>query len=122
MGANKDLVRRYLGHLEARDAAAAAALIADDVSWWYVDRGYLKKENITATHARIFSLTDAMTFSVTNQIEEGDWVATEVHVLYKTKDGRDLDNDVHMSMRIKDGKLQEVREFYNMNRPPLSLS
>lgn len=119
---NKQLVRDYLAHLEARDGAAAAALMADDVSWWYVDRGFLKKENITATHQRIFSLTNAMTFTITVQIAEGDWVATETHVQYKTKDGRDLDNDVHMAMRIVDGKIREVREFYNMGRPPLSLN
>jgi ketosteroid isomerase-like protein len=119
--ANKEIIKQYLAHLEARDAAAAATLIADDATWWYVDRGFLKKENIQATHARILELTNAMTFSITGQIAEGAWVATEMHVLYKTKDGRDLDNDVHMSARIKDGKLQEVREYYNMSRPPLSL-
>jgi ketosteroid isomerase-like protein len=118
---NKDVVRRYLQAIDDRDAAGAAALIADDVDWWFVGKGKAVKADVEAIYPALFSLTNAMHFKIIDQIAEGDRVATLAEVTYHTKDGRTINNDIQLSCTIKNGKLQAVREFYDMSKPPLKL-
>lgn len=118
---NKDVVRRYLKHLDARDAAGAGTLIADTANWWWVGGRTGGKADIRATHERIFGLTESMTFEIVSEVAEGDKVATEAKVTYHTKDGRVLHNDVQLTVKLKDGKFVDVREYYDMSRPPLTL-
>ncbi len=116
---NKDVVRRYLKCLGERNAAAAGDCLADDVTWWWVGGRTGGKADLRATHERIFSLTNSMLFTIGNEVAEGDMVATEAKVVYQTKDGRELHNDVQLTVTLKNGKFQDVREYYDMSRPPL---
>ena len=119
--ANKDIVRRYLDRLGERNADGAVELIADDATWWWVGGRTGGKADLKATFAKIFGLTDSMKFTIVSEIAEGDRVATEAKVEYHTKDGRVLGNDVQLTVTLKNGKFQDVHEYYDMSRPPLKL-
>ena len=45
----------------------------------------------------------------------------QAKVVYHTKDGRTLDNDIVLITTVTGGKIQDAREDYNLGAPPLKL-
>lgn len=56
-------------------------------------------------------LAEAIKITVTNVIAEGDQVFVEALGESRTKDGLDYNNEYGIILKLKDGKIQTIREY-----------
>lgn len=106
-----ELAIRFLKLVEARQGEAAAEMIADDAVWWVLGLGAVCKADVLKAHAGIYQFTDRTTFDIIGQITEGDRAAIEVLVTYHFKDGRIVENPMHIAFTFLDGRIAAVREY-----------
>ena len=116
---NKALASELFARFSASDLEGALALLADDATWWIVgSRGQIPaagdhtKEQIRRLLADMGrQLKDGLRMTVRGMIAEGDRVAAEVESYGELHDGKVYNNEYHFSLRIRDGKIAEVREY-----------
>lgn len=118
---NKQLAAELLARLSAKDIAGALELLAADATWWMAGKpeltpasGLQSKEQM----ARLFygmdsQLKDGLRLTVKGAIAEGEKVALEVESHGELHNGRIYNNEYHFLMSIRDGKIREVREYYD---------
>ena len=116
---NKKLASEFFGRFTANDVAGALDKMADDATWWIAGKpgvtrtsGDHNKEQI----AQIFynmtgQLKNGLKMTVKNMIAEGDQVAVEVVSYGELQNGRVYNNEYHLLMTIRDGKISAVREY-----------
>ena len=117
--ANKQLARELFARFSVNDIAGALELLADDVRWWIAgkpDAQPASGEHDKRWMARLFhnmtsQLDGAMQMTVRGLIAEGDKVAVEVVGDGKLLDGRRYQNEYHLLLTIRDGKIAAVREY-----------
>lgn len=115
---NKQVVIDYFARMAAGDPGATE-LLADDVVWWVPQSSSLAGEHAgkPAVLAMMASGVDAysrdvpMTIDVQRLVAEGEWVCAQVELRAAARDGTPYRNDYHFAMRVRDGKLAEVREY-----------
>ena len=117
--ANKQIARRFFEHLNARDVPGALEILSDDVRYWILGRREVipsAGEHTKSQLARLFDimmsrLENGMDMTVKGVIAEGDRVALEVESHGPLKNGRVYNNQYHIWMRIRDGRIVEVHEY-----------
>ena len=117
--ANKQLARDLFARFSANDIAGVLELLADDVTWWIA--GKPEAQPASGEHdkrwmARLFKnmvsqFDGAMQMTVRGLIAEGDKVAVEVVGDGKLLDGRRYQNEYHLLLTFRDGKIVAVREY-----------
>ena len=107
----KELATKFLKHVENRDRESSEPMIDDDVDWWVLTLGKVSKADVLQAHAGIHQFTDRTTFDIADQIAEGDRVATQVLVTYHFKDGRVVENPMHIALTFADGRIVAAREY-----------
>jgi ketosteroid isomerase-like protein/ubiquinone/menaquinone biosynthesis C-methylase UbiE len=116
---NKELASEFFARLSASDIAGALDLLSDDVTWWIAGKpaelpvaGAHDKEQLAGIFHRMHSrLKDGLRLTVKDMTAEGDKVALELESLGELWNGRVYNNEYHTLMRIRDGKIREVREY-----------
>ncbi|MCA9510811.1 MAG: nuclear transport factor 2 family protein [Myxococcales bacterium] len=116
--ANKQVVRDYFARMAAGDATAAD-LLADDVTWWVPQSSSLAGTHAgkPAVLAMMAGGVDAYASDVPFEIDverlvaEDDWVCAQVELRAAARDGTPYRNQYHFAMRVRDGRLVEVREY-----------
>jgi ketosteroid isomerase-like protein len=116
---NKKLVSEMLSRFSNSDIPAALETMADDVSWWIAGKadalpasGTYSKVQIAGIFRRMLSqLKDGLRMTVKGMTAEGDRVAVEVESYGELKNGRVYNQEYHMLMVIRDGKISAVREY-----------
>jgi ketosteroid isomerase-like protein len=118
-GPNKKLASEFFARFTANDVAGALDRMADDATWWIAGKPALtrnsgdhNKEQI----AKIFynmtgQLKNGLKMTVKNVIAEGDQVAVELESYGELQNGRVYNNEYHVLMTIRDGKISAVREY-----------
>ena len=118
---SKQLASEFFARFSANDIAGALDTMADDATWWMAGKpellsaaGEYGKEHM----ARVFygmtgRLKDGLRMTVKSLIAEGDRVAVEVESHGELKNGRVYNNEYHIAMTIRDGKIHAVREYYD---------
>lgn len=116
---NKQVVAEFLGRFTAMDLAGVMASFTDDATWWIAGRreriptsGLHTRERI----GRIFEamreqLVDGLKMTVRSAIAEGDRVAVEVESLGTLKNGRVYNQQYHLLVTVRDGRIAAVREY-----------
>lgn len=116
---NKKLASEFFDRFSAGDIAGALDTMTDDATWWIAGKpeqlpaaGVYGKEKI----ARLFynmagQLKDGLKMTVKSSIAEGDKVALEVESYGELQNGRIYNQQYHMLITIRDGKISEVREY-----------
>lgn len=112
----KDIVDAFFNAMERGDAEAAAALVADEVVWWVQGKGELTKPQICGAHAGLIAATTERHMQIGGRIAEGDRIAVEVETRMAFRDGRVLDNTMHLAYTVRDGKITTVREYMDTAR------
>jgi ketosteroid isomerase-like protein len=117
----KQVAAEFFARFDANDIDGALATMSDDATWWLAGKpdrmpgvGLLDKARIERVFRRMASqLEDGLRMQVRHMIAEGDTVAAEVVSHGILKNGRHYDNEYHTVMRVRDGRICEVREYYD---------
>ena len=116
---NKQLATDLFARFSANDIAGALDLLADDANWWIAgkpDTQPAAGEHDKAWMARLFhrmvsQFEGPMPMTIRGLVAEGDKVAVEVVGDGKLRDGRRYQNEYHLLLTIRDGKIAAVREY-----------
>ena len=116
---NKQLVLKFFACFSASDIAGALDLMTDDAGWWISGKpedlpaaGDHNKKQIAGLFYRMADqLVNGLKMTVTGLLAEGDKVAVEVESHGELQNGRIYNNQYHMLMTVRDGKIGEVKEY-----------
>lgn len=115
---NKEVVLQAYAALNAGDSAGYFSRMADDVQITYFgnhrfSRTFRGKADIMQNFVPplLERLEGSIKLHVTNAIAEGDQVAVEARGEARTKDGRDYNNLYCILLKLKNGKITEIREY-----------
>ncbi|HEY5810992.1 MAG TPA: nuclear transport factor 2 family protein [Povalibacter sp.] len=116
---NKRIALSFFERLHARDIPGALDTLSDDLRYWIIGRrevipssGEHNKDGMAQIFAAMMSrLENGMDMTVKGVIAEGDKVALEVESFGPLKNGRVYNNQYHIWMRIRDGRIAEVHEY-----------
>ena len=115
---NKQIVPSAYAALNAGDSAGYFNRMADDVCVTYFgshrfSRTFRGKDDIMKNFVPPLRerLEGSIKLHVTNAIAEGGQVVVEAQGEARTKDGRDYNNLYCIVLKLKDGKITEIREY-----------
>lgn len=116
---NKQTVTDFFEHFSKGDIDGALAMMTDDATWWIAGKpgqapvsGEHSKDKLSALLKRMGSrLPRGLAMTITSMIGEGDRVAVEAESLGELDNGRTYNQQYHMAMTLKDGKIAVVREY-----------
>jgi ketosteroid isomerase-like protein len=125
---NKQTALKMLQAVGAHDAAAMAALMTADATWWVLGRGARETatprgpflESFPAAMARLFA--SPIRFTVQGVTAEGDRVAVEADSSAKLTNGKTYNNLYHFLFLFEGGKIKAVREYNDTAYMALSFS
>jgi ketosteroid isomerase-like protein len=116
---NKTLASGFFARFSANDIPGALDAMSDDVTWWIA--GKPESSSAAGVHdkkymGRLFynmvgQLKDGLRMTVKSLIAEGDKVALEIESYGELQNGPIYNNEYHVLMTIRDGKICEVREY-----------
>ena len=115
---NKSIARAFFDALSRGDQKAVLDLYAEDARLWTA--GTLPFSG-TRTLAEIGPLMqgilsafpEGLKFSIKGMTAEGDRVAIEAESFGRHVSGRTYSNQYHFLMVIRDGKLRELKEYFD---------
>jgi ketosteroid isomerase-like protein len=116
---NKALILELFERFSASDVDGAMRLLADDATWWISGKPDRLPSAGTHDKARferllrgmLAAMPGGLALTVTAMTAEGDRVAAEVVSSGDLKDGRQYRQEYHFLLRIRDGRIHEVREY-----------
>src|SRR5262249_39908250 len=115
---NKRIVSELLSRFTASDIEGVLDMMTDDATWWIAGKpgstpatGPRSKEEIARLfHYMTGQLKNGLRMTVKSMISEGDSVAVEVESYGELTNGRVYNQEYHMLIVIRDGKISAVRE------------
>ena len=116
---NKQLAAQFFACFSANDIPGAVALMTDDATWWLPGKpgqlpvvGLHSKERIERVfHRMAAQLKNGLKMTVKSQIAEADRVASEVESYGELHNGRIYNQEYHILMTMRDGRISAVREY-----------
>jgi ketosteroid isomerase-like protein len=118
MGAeeNKKVVLGLLEAMSAGNMSAVSNALADSATWWVAGSFPLSGTMTKAKFCELFGNVGASTenglrLTPKGITAEGDRVAVEAESYAKLKNGRTYQNQYHMLFVVRDGKVQQVKEY-----------
>jgi|SRR5215831_1967664 len=116
---NKELVSELFSRFSNGDITGVLGMMADDATWWIAGKagtvpvaGTQSKEQIARLFHRMASqLKNGLKMNIKNMIAEGDSVAAEVESYGELENGRVYNQEYHMLIEIRNGKIRAVREY-----------
>lgn len=118
-----EVARRFWEARSVGDSHATREVLADDVSWRVMGRGHPVARTFHGPDGFLDELGPLLgsafvpgtrTLEITNLIEDGDQVVTELHETIEAKNGHDLVVDIVTVMRIADGRIVTCREYMDL--------
>ena len=117
---NKRIVRDFYSSGASGDMDACFALLADDIQWTNIGSTRFsgtfsgKQALMEQLLGPLFGqLKAGISSSIENLIAEGDIVVAQTTGTAETKDGTPYNNSYCQVMRIRDGKIAEVKEYFD---------
>lgn len=120
---NKQIVLSFLEALCRGDREAARGAFREDATWHYppslggpgVHRGrdaifdvyFATDEKLYETGTREYDI------EILGAVAEGNRVAVEMRHRGRTRDGRPYQTDYHVLYELRDGRIQEVHEYFD---------
>jgi uncharacterized protein len=116
---NKSLAKEFFARFSANDIPGALETMTDDATWWIAGKpeqlsaaGTYSKERIARLfHNMVGQLKDGLKMTVKSLIAEGDMVAVEIESYGELRNGRVYNQEYHVLIAIRDGKISAVREY-----------
>jgi ketosteroid isomerase-like protein len=118
---NTCVARRFIERFNDNDIAGVLELFADDICYRLMGKpdrlpsaGPKDKAQIAAVFDRMNSrLNGGLRMWVKNTIAERDQVAMEVESRGEMRNGRVYNNEYHMLITLRDGKIVDLKEYYD---------
>jgi ketosteroid isomerase-like protein len=116
---NKKLASQFFECFSANDIAGALECMTDDATWWIAGKPELlsaagdhsKKQIARLFDDMVGQLKNGLKMTVNSMIAEGDKVAAEVQSYGELRNGRVYDQEYHVLVTMREGKIGEVREY-----------
>jgi len=110
--ANKSVVRRFLGAIEAGDIDTIEALQAPGCTWWVAGGGELSRAGYTDAVKSMLLTADTRRVEIVGLIGEGETVAAEIRSRMAFGE-RVYANEYHDLFVIRDGLIVHGREYFD---------
>lgn len=117
---NKRIVQTFYDSGARGDMDACFALLADDIQWTNIGSTRFsgtytgKQALIEQLLGPLFGqLKAGISSSIENMIAEDDYVVALTQGTAETKDGKPYNNSYCQVIRIRDGKITEVKEYFD---------
>lgn len=112
---NKDIVRRFLGAVEAGDLATIEALQAQGCRWWIIGTGEISRAAYTDAVKGMLLAASPRKVEIISMVAEGDSVAAEVRseMHFGT---RVYANEYHDLFVLRDGLIVHGREYFDTSK------
>lgn len=118
---NTRVARRFIECFNDNDIEGALDLFADDICYRLMGKpdrlpsaGPKDKTQIAEVFERMNArLNGGLRMWVKNTIAERDQVAMEVESRGELKNGRIYNNEYHMLVTLRDGKIVDLKEYYD---------
>jgi ketosteroid isomerase-like protein len=116
---NKQLTSEFFSRFSAGDIDGALEMMAADATWWLPGKpelmpaaGLKNKDEIGQVFRRMERrLKNGLQLTVKSAIAEGDKVAAEVVSHGELQNGRCYDQEYHLAITFRDGRISAVREY-----------
>jgi uncharacterized protein len=116
---NKQAAQAFYQRFSESDIPGVMATMTDDATFWIAGKphagaptGELSKAQIERVFlAMLGRLKSGLEMTVSSAIAEGDKVALEVVSYGELKDGAVYNQQYHVLMRIRAGKIASIREY-----------
>lgn len=113
---NKKLVLGFIENMSAGNANAVVSALADTATWWVAGNFALSG---TKTKAQFLELVGSLGPKIDGGLRltakactaEGERVAVEAESYAKMKNGKTYQNQYHFLFVVRDGKIQQVKEY-----------
>jgi uncharacterized protein len=112
---NKDIVRRFLGAVEAGDVDVIEALQAPDCTWWVVGGGDMSRQAYTDAVKGMLLTASPRKVEIIGILAEGDTVAAEIRSEMHFGD-RIYANEYHDLFVLRDGQIIHGREYFDTSK------
>ena len=117
--ANRQIALAFFHHHDTGQAQAALDLLADDCAYWLAGKpggnasAGLRSKTEMAEIFRLMAqhLNGPLRMEVIGTVAEGDKVAVEARSRGELRNGRRYENEYHVLMTIRDGKIAAAREY-----------
>ena len=117
---NKQVVRNFYSAGARNDMDAAFALLADDITWTnigstrfsgtYTGKKALEERLLGPLFGK---LKAGIASTIENLIAEGEYVVAQTTGSAETLDGKAYNNSYCQVIRIRSGKIAEVKEYFD---------
>jgi uncharacterized protein len=116
---NKDIAQEFYRCFSASDIEGVMATMTDDATFWIAGKpqanapsGTLSKLQIKAIFlAMLGRLKSGLKMTVNSAVAQADQVALEVVSYGELKNGNIYDQQYHVVMQMRDGKIASIREY-----------
>jgi uncharacterized protein len=113
---NKRLVLGFFESMNAGNGAAVMNALADSATWWVAGNFALSGTKTKAQFGELMGqlgpkIDGAMRVTPSACTAEGDRVAVEAESYAKMKNGKTYNNHYHFLFVVRDGKIQQVKEY-----------
>jgi ketosteroid isomerase-like protein len=108
---NKDIATKFVTTMRAH-SGFDEALVSDDLTWRTASGVVMDKPTLKSLLGNVKKrMPDFPEMVVTGLTAEGDRVAVEAEGKCALPNGKRYDNTYHFLLRIRDGRIVEVREY-----------
>lgn len=107
---NKDVVRRFIAAIEARDSDTVRALQSPDIRWWMNNGAEFDLESFMNIVTHSILAAESISLKITSMTAEDDRVAFEADGEYAFPD-RIYRNKYHNLYRVRGGLIVEAKEY-----------
>lgn len=116
---NKRVIAKFMEAFSAQNTDAAIDLLHDDATWWVAGKpdemplaGTISKTELKRrVDTMLVTMKNGLAMKLLSIIGEGDQIAAEVESYGETPGGRIYNNQYHFMFRLRDGKIQEAKEY-----------
>lgn len=117
---NRRVAIEFFRRYDAGDVQGALDLLADDCSYWLAGKpgsnATAGQAHTKAQMADIFrrmgeAMTGPLRMTVKGTVAEGDRVAVEATSRGELRNGRVYEQEYHVLMTVRDGRIAEAREY-----------
>jgi ketosteroid isomerase-like protein len=113
---NKKVVTKLFEDLSAGNGAGVLGALAESATWWVAGNFPLSGTKTKAQFAELVgslgsNIEGGMRVTPTGLTAEGDRVAVEAESYARMKSGKTYQNKYHFLFLVRDGKIQQVKEY-----------